>query len=305
MKSFERITIENTTYCQANCIMCVRDQIRYPLSHMTQELFEKTVSQTASFYEKMGGKLKYMDLGGMGESLVDPSLEEKLEWLKEAYPDIRVYVTSNGQLLYAKSELLCKYVDVLKISNYGFSKRSFESIHRGALVYEQVKESIEAFLALPDRPSVMMSFIMMPENEGEEWQWKEYWENKCEEISIWKPHNWAGYKGENADRNDELCRSCGRPGKDFTVRANGDVSVCCWDFNRDMSLGNLNEQSFEEIYNGEKLRKIVEMHKNKSFWECDNLCAHCDQIYDRSDALIYSSDPAYKTGEPLTREIKK
>lgn len=49
------ITMEITTFCQANCIVCVRDQIRYPLSNMTQEIFEKTIREADSYYEAGGG----------------------------------------------------------------------------------------------------------------------------------------------------------------------------------------------------------------------------------------------------------
>ena len=34
------ISIENTTLCAGNCIMCVRDKYTGLLTHMKQELFE-------------------------------------------------------------------------------------------------------------------------------------------------------------------------------------------------------------------------------------------------------------------------
>ena len=86
------------------------------------------------------------------------------------------------------------------------------------------------------------------------------------------------------------------------MRANGDVSVCCWDFNREMSIGNLYQNSFEDIYEGEMLKKIVDMHKNKSFFEYENICQHCDQLYDRTDALLYSSNMNFKIGSKTTAD---
>lgn len=240
--------------------------------------------------------MQYIDLGGMGEPLLDAQIEQKLQWLDKNFPDIEVGVTTNGQLLSAKKDIICRYVDVLKISNYGFSKRSFESIHRGSLVYEDVKGKIETFLTIPaeNRPKVIMTFLLLNENKGEENAWREYWEGKCEELYIWLPHNWAGYNESHTKQNHEKCRSCGRPGNDFVIRANGDVSACCWDFNRELTIGNLNKYSFKELYEGKELKQIIDMHKKRLFFECDNLCQHCDQLYDRSDALIYSSNKEYK-----------
>lgn len=98
-----------------------------------------------------------------------------------------------------------------------------------------------------------MSFLILEGNKSEAESWKRHWEKRCDEIYIWLPHNWAGYGKSHTQQNKEKCRSCGRPGKDFVVRANGDISVCCWDFNRELIIGNIKENSFKEIYKGKKL----------------------------------------------------
>ncbi len=296
MDAFRTLTLEITTHCQANCVVCVRNKIKYKLGNMTQELFEKAITEADDLYQKYGGRIEFIELGGMGEPLLDPKIEQKMEWLKAYYPNVQVGLTTNGQLLMHKKDMICKYIDVLKISNYGYTKQSFESVHRGSLEFENIKDNIEKFLQISKdfRPKTIMSFLILKENEGEEDAWRHYWEEKCEEIYIWLPHNWAGYKESHTKQIHEKCRSCGRPGKDFTVRANGDISVCCLDFNRKMSLGNLYEESFEDIYESEKLKKIIDMHRNRSFFEYENICQHCDQIYDRTDALIYSSNDNFK-----------
>lgn len=302
MDAFRTLTLEITTYCQADCIVCVRDKIKYKLGNMTQELFEKAVTEADELYNKYGKGIEFIDLEGMGEPLLDAQIEDKLRWLDTHYPKIQVGCTTNGQLLMNWKEVICKYVDVLKISNYGFTKESFERVHRGSLTFENVKDNIENFLSIPNeaRPKTIMSFLVLQENEGEEHAWKQYWNGRCEELYIWRPHNWAGYKESHTKQDHEKCRSCGRPGKDFVVRANGDVSVCCWDFNREMSIGNLYQKSFEEIYEGDELKKIIDMHRNKTFFEHENICQHCDQLYDREDALVYSSDKSFMVGSRTT-----
>lgn len=289
------LVLEITTHCQADCIVCVRDKLNFKLGNMSQKLFEKAIREAAEYSK---GELSFIELGGMGEPLIDAQIEEKMSWLDENYPEIKVGITTNGQLLMQKKDVLCRYIDVLKISNYGFTKRSFEAVHRGSLKFEEVKRNIEEFLKIPKekRPQTIMSFLMLEENKGEENDWREYWEKKCEEIYIWLPHNWAGYGTSHTKQEHEKCRSCGRPGNDFTVRQNGDVSACCWDFNRELVLGNLNEMSFQEICEGQRLKDIIKMHKEKNFFDNENICRHCDQIYDRADALIYSSKSGFHVG---------
>lgn len=271
--------------------MCVREKYKYKVAHMDNDKFVQYIDKI------MTKDLKEIGFGGFGDPLLDPGLEFKLKYIKNNYPDILIFITSTCFALNEKVEkVVCQYVDTLKISNYGFSKISYESIHKGTLNFEVVMNNIERLFTRDKRPYIIMSFLMMEENKSEMEQWKNYWEKKCDEISIWKPHNWAGNYISETEQNKEKCNSCGRPGKDFVIRENGDVSVCCFDFNRDMVIGNLNDSSFEELLAGKQMKEILEMHKNKTFWQKENICVNCDQLYDRKDALVYSSNPEVKVG---------
>lgn len=287
------VTMENTTICGANCIMCPREKFSNKLEHMSNEKFEHYIKQCAE------NGILTMDFGGYGDPLADPNLEDKLKFVKDNFPYIKIYINSTCQLLDEKKmQFICKYVDTLKISNYGFYKDSYESVHRGSLVFEKVQENIKRLVTLEKkhRPYIIMSFLLLDENKNDLKEWKMYWENKVDEISIWKPHNWSGdYNIENGGNGIE--KSCGRPfSGDYVIRANGLVSVCCFDYNRKLIIGDLNKNSFKEILVSEQLEEIINVHLNKSFKTSDIICKECDQICDRSDALIYSSNSNVKVG---------
>lgn len=55
MDAFRALTLEITTHCQADCIVCVRDKIKYKLGNMTQQLFEKAVTEVDALYNRYGG----------------------------------------------------------------------------------------------------------------------------------------------------------------------------------------------------------------------------------------------------------
>jgi len=84
------------------------------------------------------------------------------------------------------------------------------------------------------------------------------------------------------------------------VRVNGDVSVCCFDFNHKLVVGNLYKQSLYDILAGEALAKVKNVHKLRAFEGCGLLCTNCDQIYDRKDALVYSNNASRKVDQPTT-----
>jgi len=125
---------------------------------------------------------------------------------------------------------------------------------------------------------------------------------------VWRPHNFGGseeieplaYHSEARQKSQDT-RSCGRPkrGNPF-IRANGDVSVCCFDFNHNLVVGNLNEAPLQKILVDEKLRNVQRVHDELNFEGCGLICESCDQIQDRSDALLYSSDKSRKTDQPTS-----
>lgn len=289
------IVIENTNCCGANCLACPREKYRHSLIQMPESLFEKVIDEVYDY------GIRQVDIGGYGDPLLDRMFPERLKYLKENYPDMRVTTISTCQFLEGEiADAVAEYVDDLKISHYGFSKESFEAVHRGSLVYEKVRENIEKFLEREKRPTVMMAYLILDENKDEVESWREYWIDKVEGMQIWYPHNYAGGKPEYNEitpKDNLKVHSCGRPGKEFAVWANGEVSCCCFDFNHDLVVGNLHEQSFSEILQGERLRVIKDFHQRKTFFESKTICAECDQIFCRDNALFFSKDSSFKVGE--------
>jgi Iron-sulfur cluster-binding domain len=299
------LTVENTTYCGAHCVMCPRDEYQYKWSHMAFELFQDVIRQGV----ELG--LKSLDICGFGDPLMDPGLGKKLAFVKETYPDIRIYTSTTAHLLARERlEWVCEYLDTLKISNYGFSKASYEAIHGGTVKFETVWENVHNLLARPRgrRPYVMLSFLVFPENRHEIEDWKAYWHGRADEIMVWLPHNYGGAQ-QISDRayltearvEHEAPRSCGRPvrGNPF-IRFNGDVSVCCFDFNHKLVVGNLQRTPLLQILGGPKLGRVKDVHERLAFDGCGLLCEGCDQIFDRSDALLYSSTGKRKVDQPTT-----
>jgi radical SAM protein with 4Fe4S-binding SPASM domain len=199
--------------------------------------------------------------------------------------------------------MVCEYIDTLKISMYGLTKDVYEKVHSGSLKHEQVLNNIDSLLSIPrnKRPYIIMLLTVVPENEHQIEEWKNYWEPKVDEIMIWLPHNFGGGRDYGHLRNIKnqatKPKTCARPFKgNYFVRANGEVSVCCFDYNHQLIIGDLKRSTLKEILLGEALQKIQRVHKEKSIEQSDYICKNCDQIYPREHALLYSSNSSRNAG---------
>lgn len=281
------ISIENTTLCAANCKMCVRKKYKGPLASMEQELFEKAVKEAVQCGVEM------MTLTGFGEPLMDTEIERKLVYIKEQFPSVRVALTTTGYRLEGHLlDIVCTYLDEINFSMYGIDKETYEYVHGGSMVFEENKKNIDDLLNREKRPYVIMSYLDIPATHASIDEWKNYYEGKADQVNIWKLHRWP-HTG-NEDMSFQQCTPCRCLRLDtlngLYIKVNGEVSPCCFDFNTELSIGNIKEHTLQEIIDGSALRKLRAMQDEDSLRNSDLICGDCDQVYSRENALVYSSN---------------
>lgn len=282
----KEIALELSSYCGANCVCCPHEDFPLKNRNMEDRLFIKCIDDAVKH-----GAVS-IDICLMGDALLDPHIEYKLNYCREHYPGLKVYCSSTAQT--ATPQFVSKYIDTLQISMYGMTKEVYESVHRGGLKFEKTMDNIEGILALPEekRPYVSMVFLLLPENQHQMEEWRAKWEPCADEILIWRPHNWAGRYAEGVRSEEEMrgARSCFRPfGGDLCIWVNGDVTVCCFSEDKRLVVGNMYEQTLEEIFFSERMKQIQQIHRNNAFYHCGLPCERCDQIFPRKDALVYSN----------------
>ena len=90
-------------------------------------------------------------------------------------------------------------------------------------------------------------------------------------------------------------QSCGRPFSGvYYFDTEGRVTVCCYDFNKRLSIGNVTDHTIKEILVGEKLEILRKQHTENDF---NSLCKICDQRDFVPDVLVYSTDKTRKLRE--------
>ena len=284
------VRYEVTDHCNAECIMCPRDEHKLGRPHgiMDGQKYEKSIDEVVAL------GCKQVVLTSFGEPLVDKRLEQKVAYAKSK--GLRTYIISNASLLDRKraTGLIKAGLDELRISFYGMRKETYETVMVG-LNFEVTMKNLAGFLKIREelgskRPRLEMSWLVLPENEGDTDAFREYWEPKADAIEIWKPHNFGDGRSYRQRYEDVAMKdTCGRPENGpLQIQWNGEVIPCCYDYNNVIVLGNAFDQPVLDILNGEKYQLLRLAHREKKF-ELFPYCNQCDQLLPHTDALVYTN----------------
>ena len=260
--------------CNADCVTCPREEMTRKPGTMEMDLYEKIIRECSRY------KIRCLHLHNFGEPLLDKLLSERIRIAKKAGLK-RVKIISNGSLLTEEKtrELIESGLDELKISIDGHSPETFEKI-RKKLKYADVVENIRQFIKIRDgqgsaTPRLTLNFVRSKDNLSEEKAFIQYWRGKVDSISIDKVHNW-GIQYLNPLKKSVIRKPCLRVWNTFTVLWNGEVALCCLDYDGKVILGNLEQESFQDIWQGEKLRRIRQYHIQADLSQIP-ICENCSK----------------------------
>lgn len=290
----KQIIIETTNICDAHCVICPREKFHERLQAMDMGLFKKIIDDAAQY------DLESVDTCGFGECFLDRRLFERFAYIRAKLPGAQIFISTTGfHMDPDKYADVCSYIDILKLSIYGATEKTYEAFHRGKVKYAPTMENILGFLdyakGKPLQPYTIGLFVTTDLNRAEKDKWVETWQPRLDEVFVWEPHNWIE---DRPYRTVDHARqaTCGRPDNGpLYVHADGTVSPCCWDIHKEIPVGNMNTQTIEEVYRGEPYRKLRAAHRAGKF--DDYACRNCDQTNFNPDVLLYKSNPAREVGQ--------
>lgn len=268
------LVVEVTNSCNLACVMCPRSSMQRPVGRMDLALFRRLVDEAAPHVELV------QLAGGLGEPLAHPHLPEMVEWCKKR--KVEVGISTNGALLdeARSAALLAAEPDLLLISLDGATKATHESIRVGSN-FEKTTGRVSAFLREKARqgrrlPYAVVQMVTMPENEGEIEEFRAMWADHPG-VDLVRLKRYKDLIGPNprAAAGRDPHASCLLPWRQISVGWDGKVGLCCRDLDFQHVVGDLNEQSFLEIWNGPALAKMrADLHAGRR--DQHPLCASCD-----------------------------
>lgn len=287
-----QLQIETTNVCNADCCFCPYSVMHRPKGTMDLALYKRIVDEAATV-----AVIEKLTLTGLGETLLDRFLVERIRYARRVLPKgVSIDLYTNGSLLRPKmtDALLEAGLDVLYVSLNATSREKRLEIMQ-LDDFEQVvgytQYAIKAFEAAAlakgfppavDRKTLRVivkgiaSKDLMEVGEHEQFQnqWQGDWE-KGGAAYLHLEGNWAGSVG--AKMRTRPRSACGRALGQIMVLWTGEVSLCCFDAEGAVILGDLRTQTLREVYGGQPALGIREAHMEGRRGELP-LCATCTAI---------------------------
>ena len=273
------VQVEVTNACNARCIMCPHQKMTRVKAPISDALFSKIMEECVRNKDKV---LAFLP-NNFGEPLLNPRLADYVALARKDLPGAEIAIFTNGALLNAvrAKELIGNGLDQINISFDGFSKETYEKIRIG-LNFDEVNDNVAAFIGLRNslgrkKPLVNLAFVAMPENAGEIPAFRNKWASLADKITIGTFCNWGGeVPGEvTSSVRNTVRHPCTRLWSHFIVLNNGDVPLCCQDYNGEYLLGNINKQSIAEIWNGAAINRYREFHLRREL-DAVPICRSCN-----------------------------
>lgn len=281
----DRAVLEINGGCNYSCSMCPQTnpgRDKSFLKKMPLDTFEDTLKQL---------KPNVVNLEGSGEATLNNNLPKYIELVKKY--NAKAYIFSNGYKMHGQFMKDCVNagLDFYRFSIIGYTPELYFK-WMNSLAFNKVLENMYLMRDYA-KETMISSYHLILDNDNIEQETQEYLKlSKGGPTEIWKMHNWSGVY--ESDRKGKK-RTCGRPfSPDAVVRANGAVHPCCQVLGRDVeaTLGNVNDNTFEEIWNGEAYEALREGHRTGNY---PSYCNGCDFLLDDPEVLVYTNYAKEKT----------
>ncbi len=280
------LRIEPASACNFKCVHCPTGLGMNPnVGIMSMDIFDKIFEKIKQYYFRV----IVMFFGG--ESLLNKNFFEIAKRLRPLTD--RIELNSNGSFLSDKligQMLAADVIDRLAFSLDGNSAKENDKIRIGANFQKialNIKKLITTRNALGlQRPKIFIANTQIPEtvDPGNRIEVPQFLRDAFQEVESDINYKctyaliWAGMNiklgSVKPDNN-----FCDQIVNTFTIRANSDVVPCCYDLTTETLMGNVFQQSPEEIWRN---KRFVGLRKSIAAFNPPKLCQGCEVLYPKA-----------------------
>lgn len=252
------IYLETSVKCNAKCTFCPSQFLTRP--DMTWKLAKSVVDQCAGHDIEEFHPFQYAD------PLVWKYLLRLLEYARKKLPQAELHLWTNADLLDRDmaGQLIDVGVDWITFSVDGATREVYEA-HRPPLHFDRVQSHILQFLHINEERGhpikTRAHFTISSRNDHERSAFRAFWTDKVDEVSMHEVDSRSEHLGgESRYSSHPSSEPCAQPFNGSYIHSNGNVAMCCLDSRPETVLGNLKEQSIEEVWHGPLLQGVRDLH---------------------------------------------
>lgn len=298
-----RLWIEPTNICNSHCPLCPTGtgETKREKRIMRIGEFKKIINQTAPFVSSI-------NLWNLGEPFLNNGIFEMIKYASGKFISTRV--STNGYVFYDSKnihQLISCGLDNLVVSIDGVTPDVFNKYRVGL----DLKKIMSGLVAIHkekkerkiDHPNVVWQYIVMKHNQHQIKKAEKIARNlemifDLKSVNMQMTNKNIDFDDYLPSRNDlrrykkdgknkytlkvKRKNECPEPWFSMMINSNGDVAPCCYDYESELSLGNIKNQKIKSVWNGDKMRKL-----RKTILKNKNSLAPCKKCSINSKSVIF------------------
>ena len=309
------VQVEPTSRCNLRCTYCPVGNESGPTGHMSADVFRKMV-------DDVHRHALLLVLFGWGEPFVCPSVYEMIAYAHAR--GLRLVSSTNGHL-FARREhatgVVRSGLDALIVSLSGTRQETYERFRSGKL--EAALDGVRAIVAEKRRtgsrtPHLQLSFIVTEWSESDVPGLLDLGRSLGVDGISLKKMNTASVKprpgpDQSLPQDERLQRfrysddgqvrrrvkvnPCKALWHNPTLRWDGTINPCVYDFDGEHALGDIRRESLAGIWSGERYREMRRRFRRD--WQSIPICDRCTYAYEGGNYTDVVAD-TWLFDSPLT-----
>ncbi len=273
--------VELTNDCPMTCTMCPRTHsMQRSIGHMSPAIFNRILAEAA-------GSTSRFYLHHFGDSLLHPDLGY---FIGEATRrNIRGYLSANPVLLTKQriEAIVDNGLHEIVLSLDGVTPETAEAVrgkaaHNVKMAERRVRELVKYRDSVQSPfPRIVLQIVRQKQNMHEVGEWVRRWKDAAgiDRVKVKSYVTWSG--GEDlindlrvAPAAPERVVVCEKPWTSVTILWDGTVVPCNFDHDALYPLGNIGQQTLQEIWRSERMTALRCHHRDGDLDAID-LCRGC------------------------------
>lgn len=258
------VLIETTNNCNFQCSFCARHRLIRKLGFMDFNLYKHIIDCLVK------AKISTVRLQFFGEPLLHPQIVEMINYAKNRGVSHVNFNTNVSLLDIMKAQkILNTDLDQIQFSLDAASEEIFDIV-RTKGYFGKVVNNLECFLDLKKRSGkdnlyTVLKITTTKHNFSELIIIIKKWGYLLDEVQISPATIYEDLDLSISDRKQFSRGICLEPFQKLVILWNGDVTVCCYDINGHLKIGNIGHKDILKLWRGQAINKIREKIKANKY----------------------------------------